>query len=125
MLLFKFGLGGRLGDGQQYFPMISLRDWVGGVVHLAEHDDASGPVQPLLPRDADQRRVHPGARPRAAAGPAVIPAPAFVIRLGAARMASELLGSMNSVPQALIDAGFEFRDPDVTTVLAAGLAQSP
>ena len=56
--------GGRLGDGRQYFPMISLRDWVGAVVHLAEHDDASGPFNLCCPRDADQRRVHPGARPR-------------------------------------------------------------
>jgi NAD dependent epimerase/dehydratase family enzyme len=39
-------------------------------------------------------------------------------------MAPELLGSKNSVPQALIDAGYEFRDRDVTAVLAAGLAQS-
>ena len=38
--------------------------------------------------------------------------------------APELLGSLNTVPQALIDAGYEFRDPDVTSVLAAGLAQS-
>ena len=48
-VLFSLGLGGRLGDGKQYFPMISLRDWVGGVVHLAEHDDASGPFNLCCP----------------------------------------------------------------------------
>src|SRR5262249_32629780 len=41
--LFWLGLGGRLGDGRQYFPMVTLRDWLSGVVHLAEHPDASGP----------------------------------------------------------------------------------
>src|SRR4051794_2445180 len=41
--LFWLGLGGKVGSGEQYFPVISLRDWLGGVVHLAEHPDASGP----------------------------------------------------------------------------------
>ena len=31
-------------------PMISLRDWVGGVVHLAEHDAVSGPVNLICPQ---------------------------------------------------------------------------
>ncbi len=122
-VLFSFGLGGRLGDGRQYFPMISLRDWVGAVVHLAEHEDASGPFNlccPTTPTNAEFTR----ALGRALSRPAVIPAPAFAIRLGASRMAPELLGSKNGVPQALLDAGFEFRDPDVTAVLAAGLAQA-
>ena len=122
-LLFRLGLGGRLGDGRQFFPMISLRDWVGAVAHLAEHDAADGAFNlccPLTPTNAEFTQ----ALGRALGRPAVIPAPAFAIRIGAARMAPELLGSKNTVPQALIDAGYEFRDQDVTAVLAAGLAQS-
>jgi uncharacterized protein (TIGR01777 family) len=119
--LFRLGLGGRLGDGSQYFPIISLRDWVGGVVHLAEHADASGPFNlccPETPTNAEFTR----ALGRAVGRPTVVPVPAFAIRIGAGRMASELLGSVNAAPQALIDSGFEFRDPDVTAVLASGLA---
>ncbi len=122
-LLFKLGLGGRLGDGRQYFPMISLRDWVGAVTHLAEHDEASGAFNlccPETPTNAEFTQ----ALGRAVGRPTIVPVPAFAIRVGAARMAPELLGSLNTVPQALIDAGFEFRDQDVTSVLAAGLAQS-
>jgi uncharacterized protein (TIGR01777 family) len=122
-LLFKAGLGGRLGDGRQYFPMISLRDWVGAVVHLAEHDDTNGPFNlccPHTPTNAEFTQ----ALGRAVSRPTLLPAPAFAIRIGAGRMAPELLGSMNTVPQALLDAGYEFRDRDVTSVLAAGLAQS-
>ncbi len=48
-LLFKAGLGGRLGSGRQVMPMISLRDWVGAVVHLAEHPTASGPFNLTAP----------------------------------------------------------------------------
>ena len=122
-LLFTFGLGGRLSDGNQYFPMISLRDWVGGVAHLVEHQDASGPFNLSCPETPTNAQFTQ-ALGRALGRPTVLPAPAFAIRLGASQMAPELLGSKNSVPQALIDAGYEFRDRDVTAVLAAGLAQS-
>jgi uncharacterized protein (TIGR01777 family) len=119
---FRLGLGGKLGSGEQYFPMISLRDWLGAVRHLAEHDRASGAFNlccPVTPTNAEFTR----ALGRAVGRPAVIPAPAFALRAGAGRMSPELLGSRNAVPQALVDAGYEFRDDDVTAVLASGLAQ--
>jgi uncharacterized protein len=53
-----------------------------------------------------------------------VPVPAPAIRIGAGPLAAELLGSVNLVPQALLDAGYEFRDSDVTAVIAAGLAQA-
>ena len=60
-LLFKAGLGARLGNGEQWMPMISLRDWLGAVTHLAEHPDAAGPFNLVLPRDA---RPTPSSRRR-------------------------------------------------------------
>jgi uncharacterized protein (TIGR01777 family) len=120
--LFRLGVGGRLGDGKQYFPIVSLRDWLAAVVFLAESDDARGPFNlccPQTPTNAEFTR----ALARAVGRPAVIPVPSFAIRVGAGRMSSELLGSQNASPQALLDAGFEFRDHDVTAVLAAGLGQ--
>jgi uncharacterized protein (TIGR01777 family) len=119
--LFRLGLGGRLGSGQQYFPVVSLRDWLGGVVHLAEHADASGPFNlccPETPTNAEFTR----ALARAVGRPALVPVPSAAIKLGAGALAPELLGSVNLVPQALLDAGYEFRDRDVTAVLAAALA---
>ena len=49
-LLTKLGLATRLGDGQQRMAMISLRDWLGGVSHLVEHDSVAGPVNLAAPR---------------------------------------------------------------------------
>ncbi len=120
-LLFKAGLGGRLGDGRQYMAMISLRDWLGAVVHLAEDDSASGPSNlccPETPTNAEFTAALAGAVHR----PAFAVAPAFALRLGAGQMAPELLGSLNVRPAALEEAGYEFRDRDVTAVLAAALA---
>lgn len=120
--LFRLGLGGKVGSGRQYFPVISLRDWTGSVVHLAEHPDASGAFNlccPETPTNAEFTR----ALGRAVGRPAVVPVPSPVIKIGAGPLAPELLGSVNLVPQALIDAGYEFRDRDVTAVIAAGLAR--
>ena len=121
-LLFLAGLGGRFGDGRQHMPMISLRDWVAAVVHLAEHADASGPFNlccPHTPTNAEFTKAlaHELHRP----GFVAVPKLAFK---AAGPMAPELLGSLNVVPEALVASGYEFRDPDVVAVLRTGLSQS-
>jgi hypothetical protein len=119
--VFWLGLGGRVGGGEQFFPMISLRDWVGGVAHLAEHETAAGPFNLCCPQTPTNREFTQ-ALGRAVGRPTVVPVPAALVKVGAGRLAPELLGSVNLSPQALLDAGYEFRDPDVARVLSAGLA---
>jgi uncharacterized protein (TIGR01777 family) len=122
LLLFKAGLGGRLGSGRQYMPMISLRDWVGAVTFLAEHDDVHGPVNlccPEVPTNAE----FTSALARLVHRPAVFAVPAAVLRPAAGRMAPELLGSVRAVPRVLEDAGFRFADRTVTDVLASATAR--
>jgi uncharacterized protein len=121
-LLFLAGLGGRLGDGAQRMPMISLRDWVGAAVHLAEHETASGPFNfccPQTPTNAEFTEALADQLHR----PSFATVPAFALRTGAGRMAPELLGSLNVVPAALEASGYEFRDREVAAVLRAGLSQ--
>lgn len=120
-LLFLAGLGGKLGDGRQHMAMISLRDWVGGVVHLAEHDQAAGAFNlccPETPTNAEftDALAEQLRRPRFAT------VPKFALKLGAGEMAPELLGSLNVVPAALEAAGYRFHDRDVRAVVRAGLA---
>src|SRR4051812_7899653 len=122
-LQFKAGLGGRLGDGHQYVPLISARDWVDAVIHLAETDSASGPFNlccERVPTNAEltkelARQLH---------RPAFAHVPAPVLRKAAGEMAPELLNSVNSYPQALLDSRFTFRDPDIAAVLREGLNPS-
>jgi uncharacterized protein (TIGR01777 family) len=118
LLLFKAGLGGRFGNGRQYQPMISLRDWVAAVTFLAEHDDVSGPVNlccTQTPTNAEFTRQ----LARLVHRPAFFTVPAAVLRPAAGRMAPELLGSVRAVPQVLADAGFAFADRTVGDVLAS------
>ena len=122
-LLFKAGLGGPLGDGSQYVPMISARDWVDAVIHLAESETASGPFNLCCAKaPTNQELTHELARQ--VSRPAFFRVPAFVLRPAAGQMANELLGSINCVPAALVESGFSHRDPDVTAVLREGLDPS-
>ena len=120
-LLFRTGLGARLGSGEQYFPMVSLRDWVGSVAYLLESRDVAGSFNiccPETPTNAEFTQTLAKACHR----PAFLAAPAAVVRVGAGRMAPELLGSVNARPAGLERAGYDFEDEDVSDVLAAALS---
>jgi uncharacterized protein (TIGR01777 family) len=118
--LFRLGLGTRLGDGRQYFPIISLRDWVGAVSHLAADDTSSGPFNlccPVVPTNGE----FTDALADAVGHRARLAAPAPVLKVAAGRMAPEILGSLRSEPAALQEAGYTFQDEDVRAVIAAAL----
>ena len=119
-LLFRLGLGARLGDGRQYFPMVSLRDWLGAVSALAVDDQAAGPFNlccPETPTNAEFTQ----ALARLVSRPAFLVAPAKVLEVAVGKASPELLNSVDARPQALLDRGYQFSDRDVTAVLAAGL----
>jgi hypothetical protein len=120
-LLFRTGLGARLGDGRQFMPITSLRDWTGGVAHLAEHDTASGAFNLICPTPPTNAEFTDELA-RQLRRPSFVFAPKALVKLGAGRMADEILGSVNARPAALEATGYEFRDRDVADVLRAGLA---
>ncbi len=119
-VLSRLGLGTRLGDGKQYFPMISLRDWVGGVAHLVGDDTASGAFN-LCCAITPTNKQFTDALAHAVGRRAFLAAPALLIEKAAGEMASEVLGSVRAEPVALLAAGYTFRDADVTAVIATGL----
>ena len=122
-LLFKAGLGGPLGDGSQYVPMVSTRDWVDAVIHLAETGTTDGPFN-LCCRTAPTNKEFTRELARLVKRPAFFRVPEFVLRPAAGQMSNELLGSVNCVPAKLLESGFAFSDPDVSAVLREGLAPS-
>jgi uncharacterized protein (TIGR01777 family) len=120
-LLFRTGLGARLGDGRQHMAMISLRDWVGAVAHLAEHPTASGAFN-LCCAETPTNGEFTKALAQALSRPAFALVPKPLLKVGAGEMAPELLGSLNVRPAALEAAGYEIQDRDVHAVLRTGLA---
>jgi uncharacterized protein len=115
-------LAGRLGDGMQYFPWLTLRDAV-RVVRLAiENESLAGPFNLAAPQ-AVTNRDFTRTLAKVLRRPAVIPVPAFVLRLAPGNMAEEaLLASAYVVPQRLTEHGFTFSDPELEPALRRVLA---
>lgn len=121
-LPFRVGLGGRLGPGTQYFPVIALTDWLRAIQFVAEHDTISGPVNAVLPHPVTNQEFTEAVA-TALHRPAFIPIPAFLMKAVLGEFAWELLGSNRSLPTRLQSAGFTFHHPTAPSALSATLAQ--
>jgi len=120
-LPFRLGVGGRLGPGTQYFPVVSLTDWLRAVRFVAEHETISGPVNVTLPTPVtNQQFTHDLAT--ALHRPAVIPVPAFLMKAALGEFAWELIGSKRALPTRLEATGFTFHHPTSPAALAAALS---
>ncbi|HET6504717.1 MAG TPA: TIGR01777 family oxidoreductase [Amycolatopsis sp.] len=117
--LFRLGLGGRIGDGHQFMPWISLRDEVAAIRFVAEHPTLSGPVNLCAPEPATNAEFT-RALARVAHRPAPVRVPAMVLRAVLGDAADELaLVSARVVPGVLTEAGFSFSDTELDRALAA------
>jgi uncharacterized protein len=117
---FRLGVGGRVADGRQYFPVISLRDWVRAAVHVATDENARGPhdlTAPEPPTNAEFTEALGAALHR----PTRMTLPRPVLEKGFGDLSQVLLNSLRVVPARLLSQGFEFRDRTVAEVVAAAL----
>jgi uncharacterized protein len=122
-LVYRFGLGGRIGSGTQYMPWISLDDEVGAIRFLLENPDVDGPVNltgPLPVVNAEFTAALASALHR----PAVLPVPAAAIRLLGAQGEELLLFGQRAVPAKLEAAGYRFRHATLADALAAALGSA-
>jgi uncharacterized protein (TIGR01777 family) len=119
-LVFRLGLGGRLGSGRQYWPWISLRDEIDAIRYVLTRD-VSGPVNLTAPTPVTNAEfTHELGR--VLRRPAVLPVPAFAISaaLGEFGRAS-VLGGQRAIPAKLLDAGFEFTHAELHEALKAAV----
>lgn len=119
--LFKFGLGGKLGNGKQWWSWITLHDQLKAICYLLEKD-IEGPVNLVSPNPATNQEFT-AALARALRRPALIPVPGFALRMVLGGFSSEILGSKKVTPKKLIDSGFEFDYPHLAPALAALINQ--
>jgi uncharacterized protein (TIGR01777 family) len=113
--LAKRGLAGRLGNGKQWWPWITLDDEVAAITHLLTAD-VEGPVNLTAPEPARQGDVA-RAIGVALGRPHQVPAPAFGLRLVLGGLAGDVLASCRARPERLLGSGFGFAHLDVAEAM--------
>jgi len=119
--IFKFGLGGKLGSGKQWWSWITLHDVV-RAIEFALAKPIAGPINLTTPNPVTNQEFT-AALAQALKRPALFPAPAIALKIALGGFSSEILGSKKVLPNALSDAGFIWDYPHITNALTALIDQ--
>lgn len=114
--VFRAGLGGRLGSGRQWMSCVHIDDVVRMALWVLENERLRGPFNAVMPHavtNADFTRILAGALRR----PAILPAPAFVLRAVLGDMSSLLLDSSRVRPANAEKHGYRYEFNDVTDAI--------
>lgn len=114
--LTRYGFSGPVASGRQWWPWVHLDDVIGLILHALDSEAVQGPVNVCAPAPARQREIA-HALGRVLRRPALVPSPAFALRLALGGFASELLNSRRAVPVAALASGYAFRHPDLDAAL--------
>jgi uncharacterized protein len=115
--LFKMGVGGKLGSGRQYQSWITLADEIGAIRHILATEAVEGPVNLVGPEPVSNTQFT-AELARALHRPALLPAPAWGLRLALGGFAEEgVLASQRVLPEKLTGSGYRFEHADLPTAL--------
>lgn len=124
LLPMRLGISGKLGGGRQWWPWISMADWLAATVFLLDSDTVAGPVNVVGPAPSTNaeftrelaRQLH---------RPAFMPIPALALKVVLGGFSVEVLSSSRVLPAALTAAGFTYHHPDLASALRAALTDQP
>jgi uncharacterized protein (TIGR01777 family) len=119
LLPFRLGLGGRLGDGSQWWSWVSADDVAGAIQHVMDHQELQGPVNTVSPNPVTNVEFTK-ALAAVLKRPAIFPMPEFAVRLVFGEMGEELfLASERVAPAKLTASGYQFKRPELREALEA------
>jgi uncharacterized protein (TIGR01777 family) len=113
--IVALGAAGRLGSGRQFMPWISLADEIAAIRFVLEHE-VRGPVNLTGPEPVRNAELI-GTLARLMHRPAVVPTPAFALRIVLGEFAQDTLTGQRAVPRKLLDASFTHEHADVESAL--------
>jgi len=121
--LFRFGLGGRLGSGRQYTSWVTLEDEVEAIRFALDTPGLRGPLNLTAPRPVTNGEFT-ATLGRVLHRPAVLPVPPVALRLVLGRQLADeaILAGQRVLPRALLDAGYQFTQPELEDGLRSVLA---
>jgi uncharacterized protein (TIGR01777 family) len=120
--LYRAGLGGRLGNGRQYWSFIALHDHIAALRHIIDTPRLSGPVNLTAPEPITNREVN-AAMARVLRRPALFAVPAPVLKAVLGEFAGDVLGSFRVRPGKLANSGFAFAFPEIDGAIRAALGR--
>jgi len=114
--IFRLGLGGRLGSGQQWMPWVHLGDLLDLIEFAIVKSSLKGPVNACSPNPVTNSDFTL-ALGRALHRPALLPVPRTALRLLYGEMSDILFDSQRVIPKAAQQGGFEFGHPELFAAL--------
>lgn len=113
---FRFGVGGPLGSGRQWWPWIHLEDAIALFLFALDREDLSGAVNAAAPDLATNARFAQ-ALGYAMRRPSLMPAPALALKIALGEFSDSLTGSQLMLPAVAEDAGFIWKHPGLDRAL--------
>jgi uncharacterized protein (TIGR01777 family) len=119
--IFKWGLGGPVGDGARYMSWISLTDVVRLIRHCLSHEEITGVVHGVAPQPVTNREFTISLA-KCLGVPAIIPVPPFALRLlyGVDLANETILSDLRVYPTvAVLNSGFQYEHGTIDQALQA------
>lgn len=116
LLSFRFGVAAYFGNGSQGWPWVHIDDEVAAIKFCAEHQEINGPVNIAAPQMLTNKKF---TKALGKLKPSFIttPVPEFSLKLMFGERYYLLLISQFIVPKKLMEAGFQFRYPELEPAL--------
>ena len=109
--IFKLGLGGKLGNGKQFWSFISLEDEIRAIYHLINDSRLTGGVNLSTPNPVTNKEFTKSLA-SVLNRPAFLSVPSLALKIALGEFSIEVLGSSRVLPSKLIASGFKFNHPD-------------
>lgn len=121
--IFSYGLGGNLGNGEQWFSWISINDLVRVYIEVLRNPTLSGPINAVAPEPV-QNKTFTKTLGRILHRPTLMHVPKFMVYAIVGELAGAILQSSHIQPKKLVDAGFTFTEPTLELALSNTLCKN-
>ncbi|MFA9477394.1 TIGR01777 family oxidoreductase [Phycisphaerales bacterium AB-hyl4] len=118
--IFRSGLAGQLGDGQQWWSWVAMDDVIGAVFHALFDESSDAPAGPMnvVSPNAVTNRTFTKTLGKVIRRPTIIPAPRFALHLAFGDMADDAMFASARVQPAVLErTGYEFAQPELEAAL--------
>ncbi|MDE2421374.1 MAG: TIGR01777 family oxidoreductase [Gammaproteobacteria bacterium] len=116
MVVFKLGLGGRMGSGRQWMSWIHIHDKVKLIDFLLHHSECNGVFNACSPEPV-RNQEFTKTLSKIVNKPAFIPVPAWLLQLGLGELSGLMLDSQRAIPERALEYGFSFDFPKLDDAL--------